>query len=87
MISGIRIAGGAAIVGAIVGEFFVGSGQPGLGAMIQRKSLGIAMDELYATVIVSTLLGVTVFAVVTVVGDGILRRFFGTTLSGSGKQS
>lgn len=87
LISGIRIAGGAAIVGAIVGEFFVGSGQPGLGAMIQRKSLGIAMDELYATVIVSTFLGVAVFAGVTFVGDGILKRFFGTTLSGTANRS
>lgn len=83
LISGIRIAGGAAIVGAIVGEFFVGSGQPGLGAMIQKKSLGINMDELYATVFVATLLGVVFFSIVTVIGEWTLKTYFATSLSGA----
>ena len=82
LISGVRIAGGAAIVGAIVGEFFVGSSQPGLGAMIQKKAAGIAMDELFATVFVSTILGVTIFGIITVIGERILKRFFGMSLSG-----
>ena len=50
LLAGIRIACGSAIVGAIVGEFFVGSGQPGLGAMIQRKSASLDLADLYATV-------------------------------------
>jgi len=82
LISGIRIAGGAAIVGAIVGEFFVGSGQPGLGAMIQKKSQGINMDELYATVFVATFLGVIFFTAVTLLGEWILKTFFAMSLSG-----
>jgi len=82
LISGVRIAGGAAIVGAIVGEFFVGSSQPGLGSMIQKKAAGIAMDELFATVFVSTLLGVTIFGAITTAGEWILRRFFGMSLDG-----
>lgn len=82
LISGIRIAGGAAIVGAIVGEFFVGSGQPGLGAMIQKKSQGINMDELYATVFVATFLGVIFFATVTLLGEWVLKTFFAMSLSG-----
>ena len=85
LISGIRIAGGAAIVGAIVGEFFVGSSLKGLGVMIERKKSGIHTDELYATVLVSTLLGIAVFAIVTVVGEWILKRFFGMSLSGAGR--
>jgi len=85
LISGIRIAGGAAIVGAIVGEFFVGSSLKGLGVLIERKKSGIHTDELYATVLVSTLLGITVFAIVTVAGEWILKRFFGMSLSGAGR--
>lgn len=85
LISGIRIAGGAAIVGAIVGEFFVGSSLKGLGVLIERKKSGIDTDELYATVLVSTLLGVTVFATSTLVGEWVLRRFFGKSLDGSGR--
>lgn len=82
LISGIRIASGSAIVGAIVGEFFVGSGQPGLGAMIQRKSASLDLAELYATVLTSTALGTLIFAHVTVLGEAILRRWFAMSLGG-----
>ncbi|APZ95983.1 ABC transporter permease [Fuerstiella marisgermanici] len=82
LISGLRIAGGAAIVGAIVGEFFVGDDVKGLGVLIQNKSGGFQTDELYAAVVVSTLLGVAAFVTVTVVGEWILRRFLGMSLSG-----
>ena len=82
LLSGIRIASGAAIVGAIVGEFFVGSGQPGLGAMIQRKSAAMDLSELYATVLTSTALGTFAFAVITLFGEAVLRRWFGMSLGG-----
>jgi len=84
LISGIRIAGGAAIVGAIVGEFFVGSEVKGLGVLIENKNGGFRTDELYATVFVSTLLGITAFAMITVVGEWILKYGFGMSLSGTG---
>jgi NitT/TauT family transport system permease protein len=82
LLSGVRIACGSAIVGAIVGEFFVGSGQPGLGAMIQGKSASFDLSELYATVLTSTALGTAAFAGVTMIGEAILRRWFGMSLGG-----
>jgi NitT/TauT family transport system permease protein len=89
LISGIRIASGSSIVGAIVGEFFVGDGTPGLGSMIQRKSASLVLSELYATVGVATLLGTVVFGFITVLGESVLRRRFGMSLGGriSGPQS
>ena len=86
LLTGIRIAGGSAVVGAIVGEFFVGSGQPGLGALIQRKTASLALPELYATVIASTLLGTGVFGLITFFGELVLNRRFGMSLSGSTAQ-
>ncbi len=83
MISGIRIASGVAVVGAIVGEFFVGASQPGLGALIQRKTASLNLPELYATVIASVVLGVTTFAIITFVGDCVLRHWFGRRLDGT----
>ena len=80
-INGLRIAAGASIVGAIVGEFFVGSGAKGLGVLIQNKRNMMNVDELYATVLVSTLLGVSAFAAITLAGDLILRRFLGRRLA------
>lgn len=84
LLSGIRIACGSAIVGAIVGEFFVGSGQPGLGAMIQRKSAALDLSELYATVLTSTALGTFAFALITILGEFVLRRWFGMSLGERG---
>lgn len=83
LFTGIRIASGSAIVGSIVGEFFVGSGQPGLGALIQRKTASLALAELYATVIMSTLLGTAVFAAISVSGEWMLKRWFGMSLTGA----
>lgn len=77
LLAGVRIACGASLVGAIVGEFFVGSGQPGLGAMIQRKAASLDLADLYATVLTSTALGTLVFASVSVAGEWILHRWFG----------
>lgn len=82
LVTGIRIAGGSAIVGAIVGEFFVGSGQPGLGALIQRKTASLAVADLYAAVIAATLLGTAVFAAISLLGEWFLRRWFGMSLGG-----
>lgn len=85
LLTGIRIASGSAIVGAIVGEFFVGSGQPGLGALIQRKTASLALPELYATVVASTLLGTLVFAAVSLAGERVLQRWFGMSLVGTAR--
>lgn len=89
LISGIRIASGSSIVGAIVGEFFVGDGTPGLGSMIQRKSASLVLSELYATVGAATVLGTLVFGLITVLGETVLRRRFGMSLGGrvNGPQS
>lgn len=76
-VAGLRIAAGASVVGAIVGEFFVGSSLNGLGVLIERRNNGIATDRLYAAVFASAALGVAVFTTVTVVGDWLLKRYAG----------
>lgn len=82
LIAGIRIAGGSAIVGAIVGEFFVGTGTPGLGTLIQRKAAALNLSELFAVVIASSVLGTAAFAITSLSGEAVLQRWFGTSLSG-----
>jgi NitT/TauT family transport system permease protein len=82
LISGIRIASGLAIVGAIVGEFFLSAGPTGLGSLIQGKVASFNMAELYAVVIIATLLGTFVFGLITMLGDWVLQRWFGMSLDG-----
>jgi len=82
LISGIRISSGSAIVGAIVGEFFLSAGPTGLGSLIQGKVASFNMPELYAVVMVATLLGTAVFGLITVLGEWLLKRWFGMSLEG-----
>lgn len=77
IVAGIRISAGAAVVGAIVGEFFVGSSLSGLGVLIESRSRNILLAELYAAVLASATLGVIVFAMVTVAGDWVLKKHLG----------
>lgn len=82
LISGIRIASGSAIVGAIVGEFFLSAGPTGLGSLIQGKVASFNMPELYAVVVLATLLGTFVFGAVTILGEWLLNAWFGMSLQG-----
>jgi NitT/TauT family transport system permease protein len=59
--AGLRIAAGLSVIGAIVGDFFFGRGKPGLGQLLKRYASQNASEQLIATVIVSSALGVAVF--------------------------
>ena len=76
--AGARIASGLAVVGAIVGEFFAGYGTErfGLGYLIQASSNNLRSDELFAAVLLSTLLGISIFGAVSAAGAAILSRWY-----------
>ena len=74
LVTGAKIASGAAVLGAIVGEFFVGVGveSPGLGFLISVAKDRFNMAYLFAAVVASTLLGVAMFGLVSYLGDRFL---------------
>ena len=78
IITGAKISSGMAVIGAIVGEFFAGYGTQryGLGYLILQTSAQLKTAELFAAVIASTLLGVTIFATVNGIGDAVLTRWY-----------
>ena len=59
--TGLRIAAGLSVIGAIVGEFFFGRGEKGIGVLIDKYRGQAATEELIAALIVSSLLGILVF--------------------------
>ena len=59
--TGLRIAAGLSVIGAIVGEFFFGRGEKGVGVLIDKYRGQAATKELIAALIVSSLLGIVVF--------------------------
>ena len=76
LVAGARTSSGMAVVGAIVGEFFAGNSivRPGLGYLIQQ-SREFNNPKLFAAVICSTLLGIAIFMLTTLVGSIVLRRW------------
>jgi NitT/TauT family transport system permease protein len=59
--AGLRIAAGLSVIGAIVGDFFFGKGDVGIGQLLRRYANQLQGEELLAAVIMSSALGVTVF--------------------------
>lgn len=78
ILAGLKIGAGAAVIGAIVGEFFVGSSpdQFGLGYLIRFKADRGLTNELFATVLASTALGVAIFAASSGISRLIVNRWF-----------
>ncbi len=61
MFTGFQISAGLSVIGAIVGDFFFGRGEKGLGNLIDLYSNRIRPEELWGAVFLSTLLGLFAF--------------------------
>jgi NitT/TauT family transport system permease protein len=75
--TGLRVASGLAVIGAIVGEFVAGfaEGSAGLGITVLAAYRQLRTDLLFAAVILASLLGLALFAAVNVASGVVLRRF------------
>ncbi len=61
LFTGLRIAAGASVIGAIVGDFFFRQGGAGLGVLLDRYRSQLRTDELYGAIIYSVILGLIIF--------------------------
>jgi len=62
MFAGLRISAGLSVVGAIVGDFFFGRGDVGIGQRLKQYAANSNYNNhLYAAVIVAALMGIIVF--------------------------
>ncbi|WP_117210069.1 ABC transporter permease [Allorhizocola rhizosphaerae] len=59
--TGLRIAAGASVIGAIVGDFFFQQGQAGIGQLIYIYPRRLQSEMLFAAVILASLFGLVVF--------------------------
>ena len=59
--AGLRISAGLSVIGAIVGDFFFGRGEAGIGQLLRRYASQLDGEELLTAVIMSSALGVVVF--------------------------
>ena len=77
LVLGMRISSGMTVIGAIIGELFVGSGAQyaGLGKLMMGWQNLMRTDALIALIFTSTLLGLTMLAVVNFISRVALRRW------------
>ncbi len=61
--AGLRISAGLSVIGAIVGDFFFGRGDVGIGQLLRRYANQLDGEELLAAVIMSSALGIAVFLI------------------------
>ncbi len=75
--TGLRIAAGSSVIGAIVGEYIGGMAgtRGGLGFLVIELSRKLQMASLFATVICAAILGILFFAVVSWLSNLFLRNW------------
>ncbi|MCH1515035.1 MAG: ABC transporter permease [Acidimicrobiales bacterium] len=73
--AGLRISAGLSVIGAVVGDFFFGKGEAGIGQMLKKHANRLNGEELLACVILSSALGVLVFWIFGVLQDKAVGRW------------
>ncbi len=75
--TGLRVASGLAVIGAVVGEFVAGfaEGRPGLGIVVMSSYRQLRTDVLFGAVFCSTLLGLALFSLVAVFSHLYLHKW------------
>jgi len=74
--TGLRVASGLSVIGAIVGEFVAGfsEGRAGLGITIMAAYRQLRTDLMFGAVLLASLLGLLLFSAVNLGGGLLLRR-------------
>lgn len=75
--AGLRISAGLSVIGAIVGDFFFGQGEVGIGQLLKRYANRLEGEQLFAAVILSSALGVTVFLLFGWLSGRIIGKWAG----------
>ena len=70
--TGLRVAAGLSVIGAIVGEFITGSG---LGGLMQVARQQRRIDTVFATLLAASLLGIAMFAIINFAARMSLRHW------------
>ncbi|MFF4754671.1 ABC transporter permease [Streptomyces sp. NPDC001270] len=82
VLTGLRVAAGASVIGAIVGEFVagVGGGAGGLGYVITESAVQLRTPELFLAVIAASIVSLLLFAVVVLVERRLLGQWHESAL-------
>ena len=75
LFAGLRISSGLSVIGAIVGELFIRGGRDGLGSLLVEYRTEVRYEEMYAALVWSSLLSISVFVFFTFLGNRLFRSW------------
>lgn len=75
MFAGFRISAGLSVIGAIVGDFFFRQGTKGIGILMSLYTSRLQSEQLFASIILSSLLGIAAFWLFGALAYVVGRRF------------
>ena len=83
-LAGLRIAGGLALIGAVVAEFVAGTGgtQSGLAYRILEAGYRLQIPRMFAALVLISLTGVLIFAALSLLSRLILRKWHESAAGG-----
>jgi NitT/TauT family transport system permease protein len=85
IIAGLKISAGLSVIGAIVGEFIIGSGSMagGLGVQIIYAQANLETALVMALILTATMLGFAFFITVSTIGWYLMRKWHESEMKGS----
>ena len=83
VLAGLKISAGLSVIGAIVGEFFAGTGgaNASLGSLITFSAARLQIDMLFAAALCASALGITFFSLVSMAGNYAVRNWHESALT------
>jgi NitT/TauT family transport system permease protein len=81
-LAGVRISGGLALIGAVVAEFVAGTGgtETGLASRIQEASYRLEIPRLFAALLLLSLTGIAIFALLSWLSQRLLAHWHESAL-------
>lgn len=73
--TGLRIASGQVVIGAILGDMFFAKGEPGIGTLLDTYRATLRSEDLIAAIALASLFGIAVYTVFTVVSQAVVGRW------------
>ncbi|MCL2926309.1 MAG: ABC transporter permease subunit, partial [Trichodesmium sp. MAG_R04] len=85
-LGGLRISGGLALIGAVVAEFVAGTGgsRSGIAYQILMSSYNLEIPRMFAALLLTTVLGIAIFVLFTVLSDFLLKDWHESAMKKNG---
>lgn len=72
---GLRISAGLCVIASIVTDFFIRSGSPGIGALLDLYASNLQSEQLLTSLFMTALLGIAIYLAITITGRQVIGKW------------